>query len=398
MTSFGHTLNPSRIQRERVQQRAERSHEVISFNPSSAKPGDTINIRIPRLNRDTVIVPGTMKMVFDIKLSGHANNLLTANAARAICRRVEDSLGGVVIQNLDFHNMLRTYQDLWIPKTTRKNNPLHGYDSAQRVKADVKAVYGTKTCIPMDLEVWTEHGPLYPYALTEDFNREIKLEEVNRVVKTGTGGNTTNWDYELNNIEMEYDTVHCPELARMIANDYSNGIQFFYPHWSHLRTMSTGTDKTLNINVNSPRLSMKGVLILFEETFTNGAFDSEKFSNPKITKANVTVEGVSYKIYKRGYQQRHLYEEACRHFKKSEQESLVDVESFFTDKFGLWIDLRYIEENNLHITGLNLQNTKDGVQIELERDTTTDFKMHIFVASDAALTIQDYKFKEVFYK
>ena len=123
MTSFGHTLNPSRIQRERVQQRAERSHEVISFNPSSAKPGDTINIRIPRLNRDTVIVPGTMKMVFDIKLSGHANNLLTANAARAICRRVEDSLGGAVIQNLDFHNMLRTYQDLWIPKTTRKNNP-----------------------------------------------------------------------------------------------------------------------------------------------------------------------------------------------------------------------------------------------------------------------------------
>ena len=102
----------------------------------------------------------------------------------------------------------------------------------------------------------------------------------------------------------------------------------------------------------------------------------------------MTVEGVSYKIYKRGYQQRHLYEEACRHFKKSEQESLVDVESFFTDKFGLWIDLRYIEENNLHITGLNLQNTKDGVQIELERGTTTD----------AALTIQDYKFKEVFYK
>ncbi len=397
MASFGRTLNPSRRSRENAPQIAERSHEVISFNPSSANPRDVINIRIPKLARNVVMVPGSMKLVFDLKTSGHSGNVPVANLARSICRRVVDSLGGVKIQDLDHHNMLRTYQDLWVPKTTRNDNPLYGYSTAQRAKAGVKEVYGAKYCIPMDLEIWSEHGPLYPFALVEDFVREIHLEDINKLLKIAAGGNTTNWNYEIANLELEYDTITAPSLASMISSDYSQGIQYLFPHWNHLKTQPTGDDKTLNINVNSPRLSMTGALILFEETFVDGAFDPEKFSNPKITKVNVTIEGVSYKVFKRGYQQRHLYEEACRLFKQSDMESLVDVESFFTDKFALWIDLRYIDENNLHSTGMNLQNTKDGVQIEIERDTNTNLKMHVFVAADAALSISDFKFSQLFY-
>ena len=52
----------------------------ITFNPSEANPGETLNVNVPKLNENEVLVPNTLALVFDIDLTGgHANNFLVQN-------------------------------------------------------------------------------------------------------------------------------------------------------------------------------------------------------------------------------------------------------------------------------------------------------------------------------
>ena len=57
--------------------KASRAIKRITFNPSEAGPGKILNVRMPKLNNNEVIVPGSLALRFDIDLSGgHANNFL----------------------------------------------------------------------------------------------------------------------------------------------------------------------------------------------------------------------------------------------------------------------------------------------------------------------------------
>ena len=49
----------------------------IIFDRSEANPGDKLDVRVPKLNENEVLVPGSLALRFDIHLSGgHANNFL----------------------------------------------------------------------------------------------------------------------------------------------------------------------------------------------------------------------------------------------------------------------------------------------------------------------------------
>ena len=53
------------------------------------------------------------------------------------------------------------------------------------------------------------------------------------------------------------------------------------------------------VDINSPSNSLKGVLLIFtkEKSATKFNRDNEEFFNPKITKVEVTVEGVPNELY-----------------------------------------------------------------------------------------------------
>jgi uncharacterized protein YegL len=54
------------------------------------------------------------------------------------------------------------------------------------------------------------------------------------------------------------------------------------------------------------------------------------------------------------------------------------------DKFGLWLDQRTTEDNTLQGSGKALQNTKDGIQLAITKNSGKGpYKMHIFIVSDA---------------
>ena len=64
--------------------KTDRAVKRITFNPNHANPGDTLYVRVPKLNKNEVLVPGSLSLLFDIDLSeGHANNFLVQNVARA---------------------------------------------------------------------------------------------------------------------------------------------------------------------------------------------------------------------------------------------------------------------------------------------------------------------------
>ena len=90
------------------------------------------------------------------------------------------------------------------------------------------------------------------------------------------------------------------------------------------------------------------------------------------------------------------WEEIKKHFMtedvKKSQDCYMDIEKFYGDKnhYGLWLDLRTTEDNRLHGSGKALENTKDGIQLEITKDGNKGpYKMHMFVVSDAQINNQN---------
>ena len=59
------------------------------------------------------------------------------------------------------------------------------------------------------------------------------------------------------------------------------------------------SDTSFTVDINSPSKSLKGVLLIFMKERSAAKFtrNTEEFLNPKITKVEVTVEGVPNELY-----------------------------------------------------------------------------------------------------
>ena len=76
------------------------------------------------------------------------------------------------------------------------------------------------------------------------------------------------------------------------------------------------SDTSFSVDINSPSKSLKGVLLIFTKERSSIKFgrDIEEFFNPKITKVEVTVEGVPNQLYAQNMEYRHQYDEIVKHF------------------------------------------------------------------------------------
>ena len=74
------------------------------------------------------------------------------------------------------------------------------------------------------------------------------------------------------------------------------------------------SDTSFSVDINSPSKSFKGVLLIFtkERSATKFTHDTEEFFNPKITKVEVTVEGVPNELYAQNMEYRHQYDEIVK--------------------------------------------------------------------------------------
>ena len=83
---------------------------------------------------------------------------------------------------------------------------------------------------------------------------------------------------------------------------------------------------------NSPSKSLKGLLFIFtkERSVTKFSRDTEEFFNPKITKVEVTVEGVPNELYAQNMEYRHQYDEILKHFGEGRLKEAVLSKKIFS--------------------------------------------------------------------
>ena len=166
--------------------KAPRSVKRITFNPSEANPGETLNVHAPKLNKKEVLVPGSLALRFDIDLSGgHANNFLVQNVLRTLMSQLVVKFGGTILEDTVDYDVYKTFSDLFLPGDKRDNMVPQG-------------IQREDLCI------------FYPQSLYNDLVFEVTLAPVSQVVKRS---DPTKLKHKPTNIELEYEMIHSEMLV-----------------------------------------------------------------------------------------------------------------------------------------------------------------------------------------
>ena len=315
MTTISEILDPNRTPRGRMGLKAEASLIRITFTPSSANPGETLYIHIPKLSENVVIVPGSVYLLFDLNVSGHKDNTLVNNMGRNLVSRLRVLFGGETLQDTQRFDLFQTYHDLYLSKKERRTMLRQGISSenirnlktnaGDKNTSDAKevaltALHNTKYAIPLDHPILKDHGVFYPKSLPHPLTFEITLAPVSDVVVYSNVETAPN--YTITNIELEYSCISSKYLAEGAMTSYQAGKGFLYENiiLHKTFTISKPNDDAINEHINQPRKSMTGILCLFTDGYTAGDRNSENFVNPKIKSININIDGMPNHLYSKG--------------------------------------------------------------------------------------------------
>ena len=385
-------------------------------------------MRFPDLKENQVIIPSTTKLTFNIVLAGtDVNRTLVKNLGRNIIRKLVVKLEGNEIISIDDYDVLFSYIDSWKTATERRNAVFQGIvetdgqtenaikhrinsgDKANNTKDQtVASNFDNKFCIPIDFEILETSLPLYQYGLGSRLTYELTYADYSDVIKA-TDSDAT---YTISNISLEFDTITNVSLASQIRTEYMKS-SILYDRILRARIIPLDkSDTSFSIDINSPSKSLKGILLIFtnERSATKFERDTEAFYNPKITKVEVTVEGVPNELYAQNMEYRHQYDEIIKFFgegrlkeagaiQKDLQLHNVDIASYYTDKYALWLDFRTIDDNRLHGSGRRLQNTSEGIRLQITKKSESAGKLscYLYIFQDAQINISDAQFLNVVY-
>ena len=218
-------------------------------------------------------------------------------------------LEGNEIISIDDYDVLYSYYDCWKTATERCNaifqsiveaegqtenaikHRINATDKANNAKDQtVASIYDNRFCIPLDFEILETSLPLYQYGLGSRLTYELTFADYSDVIKS-TDPDAT---YTVSNIRLEFDTIINASSASQIRTEYMKS-NILYDRILRARIIPLNkSDTSFSVDINSPSKSLKGVLLIFtqERSATKFARNTEEFYNPKITKVEVTVEGV----------------------------------------------------------------------------------------------------------
>ena len=77
----------------------------------------------------------------------------------------------------------------------------------------------------------------------------------------------------------------------------------------------------------------------------------------------------------------------------------VNIASYYTDKYALWLDFRTIDDNRLHGSERRLENTSERICLQLTKEAVSVNKLscYLYIFQDAQINISDAKFLNVVY-
>ena len=347
-------------------------------------------------------------MTFNVTLAGtDVNRTLVENLGRNIIRKLVVKLEGNEIISIDDYDILYSYYDCWKCKTERLIALFQGIAEADGQtenaikhkinagdKADVAnditvaSIYDNHFCIPLDFEILESSLPLYQYGLGSHLTYELTFADYSDVIKA----NKPDATYTISNISLEFDTIINASLANQIRTEYMKS-SILYDRILRARIIPpNNSDTSFSVDINSPSKSLKGVLLIFtkERSATKFTRSTEEFFSPKITKVEVTVEGVPDELYAQNMEYRHQYDEIVKHFaegwlkeagaiQKDLQLHNVNIASYNTDKCALLLDFRTIDDNRLHGSGRRLENTSEGIRLQITKESGPAGKLSCYL-------------------
>ena len=375
-----------------------------------------------------IIIPGNTRLTFNIALAGtDVNRTLVKNLGRNIIRKLVVKLEGNEIISIDDYDILYSYYDCWKTANERHNSIFQGIVEADgqtenaikhRINAGDKAnnakdqtvasIYENKFCILLEHEILKTSLPLYQYGLGSRLTYELTFADYSDVIKATEDDAT----YTISNISLEFDTIINASLASQIRTEYMK-CSILYDRILRARIIQHDkSDTSFSVDINSPSKSLKGVLLIFtqERSATKFGRDTEEFYNPKIKKVEVTVEGVPNELYAQNMEYHHQFDEIVKHFaegwlkeagaiQKDLQLHNVNISSYYNDKYALWLDFRTIDDNRLHGSGRRLENTSEGIRLQITKKAEPAGKLscYLYIFQDAQINISDAQFLNVLY-
>ena len=422
MSAYGNKLNPYRKLREPRGVKGIRQSVVITNNPSTIDQNQQLLVRFPNLSNNDVIVPGTVRLAFEIELvsSKDAGKTIYQNIGRAIIKKTTIRISGNEVMSIDDSDIYHCYVDLWKSPSERVNMAYQGIGKANMLNHRVGArnatadagdeaiadAYKNRFCIPLDFELLESHMPFYQAGLGDRLEYELTFNDYNKVINSSD----VDASYTIKNICLEFDTVSDTELARQIGQQTNGKMAILYDRILRHRKITKNKSDTLwNINLNVPARSMKGILMLFEDPERT---NTEDFYNPKITKVEMTIEGVPNQLYSQGMKAYQQWDEINKFFaltSKRDKEtdkfakdlnfSDTTLEKYLTKRFALWLDLRTTDDNSLHGSGRRIENASEGITIQITKEAGADepINVYLFIIQDAQINFEDGRFKEVNY-
>ena len=404
--SISEKIDPNRMSKQPFGLKAESTLQRITFTPSSANPGETLYVSIPKLSENNVLVPGSVYLSFNLVVASHVNNTLVNNIGRNLVSNFKVVLGGETLQDTKRYDLFMTYQDLFMTTHDRLKKLKQGISTPNMRKLRTSAgdattsnagevalgkIYSNRYHIPINHPILDDHGVFYSRGINETLMFEITLASISDIVNFSD--TTKQPTYTLKNLELEYSSISSDYLAQEALSAYASGKGFYYENILLHKTfeISKPNDSVINEHVNVPRRSMTGILCLFNDTITAGTRNSENFVNPDIQSVSININGMPNKLYSKEMITTDLYDSMMKRMKPTGDNYVQPYNFYAGGMYGLWIDLRTFPDEVIHGGGFTLDSTSDGVKLEIRRKAGGSGKItcYMYVVSDALVEIMN---------
>ena len=92
--------------------KGDRTRHVVTMHPNKASPGEELYIDIPKLKPDSCLVPGSMHLLFDFKVSKTKTHF-QSNLSRLLQKRFQIRLASETVYDNNGERLYNVYKDLY---------------------------------------------------------------------------------------------------------------------------------------------------------------------------------------------------------------------------------------------------------------------------------------------
>ena len=386
--------------------KAHKTHIKISSNPSTIDQDQTLEVKMPNLSTDEVIIPNTFEVTFNLELEAtNPGRILVDNFHRNVINRIDICYEGNEVHSIHDIDIWKTYTDRWMSNDQRKKFIYHGLDDDKvinkiRVNTDkakdtattkqklIAKTFGKRFSI--HLADYYELLKYLPYTGIDDrLSFKLFFNSYHRCILDSAA--KPDAKYKISDIAIEYDVVKDRNFAQEAKQKSWNISLPFDRILRHMYIPLKKEDTTWNIQVNVPSQSLKALVLIFKDDkdMKKYAHNTEHFYNPQITSVDISIDGEVNQLYAKGLTPLHHYKDAYQFL--AHKNSRMTIGDYLDDGYCLLLDFRSTHDNFLHGSGRKITSAANGILLTITKDAdgTGPITCYLYVLQDAYVSFEN---------